>query len=243
MGLSRAVHTNHAKKAAEKLRLEKNGEIGKPTFNAVKNEGYRARTGRVDNTNKKKKEKWGNFLAGNVQKRRQQREDERRAKRAKQLAMKLRKKQSERKRPAPASKKTPITASVKNICCRALLQFSICKTKEQRIGALRREESQDMDVIVTEVQRIVRGRSSRQLLLEAEKSLEEYDQKHKEALKELEDERLQKEKELMESHIKTVDSMTEAHKEEVTRRLEVLERLRLARSGSISPERIDSIDN
>ena len=54
MGLSRAVHTNHAKKAAEKLRLEKNGEIGKPTFNAVKNEGYRARTGRVDNTNKKK---------------------------------------------------------------------------------------------------------------------------------------------------------------------------------------------
>ena len=100
-----------------------------------------------------------------------------------------------------------------------------------------------MDVIVTEVQRIVRGRSSRHLLLEAEKSLEEYDQKHKEALKELEDERLQKEKELMESHIKTVDSMTEAHKEEVTRRLEVLERLRLARSGSISPKRIDSIDN
>ena len=100
-----------------------------------------------------------------------------------------------------------------------------------------------MDVIVTEVQRIARGRSSRQLLLEAEKSLEEYNKKHEEALKELEDERLQKEKELMEFHIKKVDSMTEAHKADVCRRLEVLERLRQARSGSISPERIDSIDN
>ena len=233
MGLSRAVHTNHAKKAAEKKKAAEE-ESTKPPVTLNKNDAYRSRTGEVNNSAQERKDKRRAKQAEEVRKRKQAKIAQ---KKARQLADRIRKKREAAKPQKKASSFAPIKK-----CCSGL-SFMVCSTKSKRVAVLKQQETEDLTLIVTQVQRIARGRSSRQLLAEAEKSLDEYNAQHQEAMRELEEERLAKEKELMESHIKKLDSMAETHQAEVSKRMEILGQLRLARSGSLSPERFDSMDN
>lgn len=234
MGLSRAVHTNHAKRAAEKKKAAEEESL-KPPVTLNKNDAYRSRTGEVNTSAQDRKDKRRAKQAEEVRKRKQAKIAQ---KKARQLADRIRKKKKGAK---PRKKETP-TFGIVTKCCSAL-SFMVCSTRSKRVAVLQRQETEDLTLIVTQVQRIARGRSSRQLLAEAEKSLDEYNKQHQEAMRELEEERLAKEKELMESHIKKLDSMAESHQAEVSKRMEILGQLRLARSGSLSPERFDSMEN
>jgi hypothetical protein len=235
MGLSRAVHTNHAKKAAERARGEQ-AKAEAASFTVSKNDAYRSRTGEGGETAQERKEKRRAKQAEEVKRRKQKAIA---AKKARQVANRIRKKQALAKPPQQQKKKS--FAHLVTACCSAA-RLHLCATKSERVATFERQQSADLEIVVTQVQRVVRGRTSRQLLAEAEKSLDEYNQQHHAALKELEEERLENEKKLIESHIKKVDSMTEVHKTEVAKRMEILEQLRLARSGSLSPERFDAID-